>query len=182
MGVRRRRASFSCQPVRTGEAVMDRLWAPWRIGYVTQAHKEAACFLCEAAAAKDNREKLVLWRAGTCFCMLNCWPYNNGHMMVAPLAHKADLNDLSDDELLEQMRLLRRCRQNLAAVIKPAGFNVGLNLGRAAGAGVVGHLHWHIVPRWDGDTNFMPVVAEAKVIAQSLESLWELLRQVDGGQ
>jgi ATP adenylyltransferase len=161
---------------------MDRLWAPWRIGYVTQAHKEAACFLCEAAAAKDNREKLVLWRAGTCFSMLNCWPYNNGHMMVAPLAHKADLSDLSDDELLEQMQLLRRCQRNLAAVVKPAGFNVGLNLGRAAGAGVVGHLHWHIVPRWDGDTNFMPVVAEAKVIAQSLESLWELLRQVDGGQ
>jgi ATP adenylyltransferase len=103
-------------------------------------------------------------------------------MMVAPLAHKADLSDLSDDELLEQMQLLRRCQRNLAAVVKPAGFNVGLNLGRAAGAGVVGHLHWHIVPRWDGDTNFMPVVAEAKVIAQSLESLWELLRQVDGGQ
>lgn len=160
---------------------MDQLWAPWRIEYVSRPDKENGCFLCEAAGAADDREKLVLWRGETCFCLLNCWPYNNGHLMIAPLAHKGDLRDLSDDELLDQVRSLRRCREDLEAVLKPSGFNIGLNLGKAAGAGVAGHMHWHIVPRWDGDTNFMPVLAETRVIAQSLDSLWELLRRVHGG-
>ena len=158
---------------------MEQLWAPWRINYVSRADKERGCFLCEAAQATDDRRSLVLWRERSSFCMMNSWPYNNGHLMVAPLAHKADLTDLSDDELLEHMQLLRRCRDNLVAAIRPAGFNIGLNLGKAAGAGVPGHMHWHIVPRWEGDTNFMPVVADTKVIAQSLDSLWELLRQAD---
>lgn len=161
---------------------MDQLWAPWRIGYVSRADKEQECFLCRAAEAADDREHLVLWRAAGAFCMLNRWPYNNGHLMVAPLAHKADLSELSDAELLEQMRMLQRCRDNLAAAIKPAGFNIGLNMGKAAGAGVAGHIHWHIVPRWEGDTNFMPVIADTKVIAQSLDALWELLREVDAGK
>lgn len=160
---------------------MDRLWAPWRLEYVSRADKENGCFLCEAAQATDDGEKLVLWRGRTAFCLLNCWPYNNGHLMVAPLAHMADLTDLSDDELLEQMQFLRRCRRNLEAAINPAGFNIGLNLGKAAGAGLAGHLHWHIVPRWEGDTNFMPVLADTKVIPQSLHALWELLRRADCG-
>jgi ATP adenylyltransferase len=159
---------------------MDRLWAPWRIGYVSQADKENECFLCAAAQSDDDKQSMVVLRGRSCFCVLNRWPYNNGHLIVAPLAHKADLTELTDAELLEQMQMLRRCRENLAAAAKPHGFNIGLNLGKAAGAGLAGHLHWHIVPRWEGDTNFMPVLADAKVIAQSLESLWELLRQVDG--
>jgi len=161
---------------------MDRLWAPWRIGYVSQPNKEDECFLCEAAGSCDDQRSMVVLRGRTSFCMLNRWPYNNGHLMVAPVTHKADLADLTDAELLEQMQLLRRCRDNLAAAVKPHGYNIGLNLGKAAGAGLAGHMHWHIVPRWEGDTNFMPVLSDAKVIAQSLESLYELLRQVDGSQ
>lgn len=160
---------------------MEQLWAPWRIGYVSRADKEDQCFLCRAAQAADDREHLVLWRGDGCFAMLNRWPYNNGHLMVAPVAHKADLPEMSDAELLGQMRMLRRCRDSLAAAIKPAGFNIGLNVGTAAGAGVAGHMHWHIVPRWEGDTNFMPVVADTKVIAQSLDALYELLRGEHGG-
>ncbi|MHC4593062.1 MAG: HIT family protein [Planctomycetota bacterium] len=159
---------------------MDQLWAPWRLDYVSRHDKGNGCFLCEAAQATDDRERFVLWRGQTCFCLLNCWPYNNGHLMVAPLAHKADLADLDDGELLEHVQVLRRCQRALNDAIQPAGFNIGLNLGSAGGAGVPGHLHWHVVPRWEGDTNFMPVVANTKVIPQSLSELWELLRRVDG--
>ncbi len=157
---------------------MDRLWAPWRMDYVAEPKKdEGGCFLCRAARADADREMLVLWRSDDCFCVLNRWPYNNGHLMVAPVEHKGQLSELSDAELLEQLRMVRRAEQRLRAVMNPSGFNVGLNLGAAAGAGLPGHLHWHIVPRWDGDTNFMPVLAETKVIPQSLEELWELLRE-----
>jgi ATP adenylyltransferase len=160
---------------------MDQLWAPWRIDYVAQADKEAGgCFLCAAAEPGRDREKLVLWRGRHCFSVMNRWPYNNGHLIVAPLAHRADLSELSDEALLEQMQMLRRCRRNLGAALDPAGFNIGLNLGAAAGAGLPGHLHWHIVPRWEGDTNFMAVVADTKVIPQSLGQLWVLLRETDG--
>ncbi len=160
---------------------MDRLWAPWRIEYVSEPDKGDGCFLCEAAGSTSDREMLVLWRGEHSFCLLNRWPYNNGHLMVAPLAHKGDLDDLSEEELVEQLHLLRRCKKNLTAAAQPSGFNIGLNLGKAAGAGVPSHMHWHIVPRWDADTNFMPVLADTKVIPQSLDSLWELLRQVDQG-
>ncbi len=161
------------------KSAMDRLWAPWRINYVSEADKEADCFLCEAARSDQDREKLVLWRGEHSLCLLNRWPYNNGHLMVAPLEHKADLGDLADEELLEQLHMLVRCKSNLTAVMRPDGFNVGLNLGAAAGAGLAGHMHWHIVPRWEADTNFMPVLADTKVIPQSLESLWDLLREAD---
>ncbi|KPK65902.1 MAG: HIT family hydrolase [Planctomycetes bacterium SM23_32] len=160
---------------------MKQLWAPWRMEYIGRPDREGACFLCEAAAAPDDRRRLVLWRGTTSFCLMNCWPYNNGHLMVAPLAHKGDLGDLSEEELLEQMRLVRRCCRGLTALMSPAGFNIGLNLGKAAGAGVPGHMHWHVVPRWEADTNFMPVVADTKVIPQSLDELWQQLRDVDAG-
>ncbi|GAF89499.1 unnamed protein product [marine sediment metagenome] len=160
---------------------MDQLWAPWRIGYVAQPKKdEGGCFLCAAAQTGEDKESLVLWRGNHCFCVMNRWPYNNGHLMVAPLDHKADFARLADEELLEQLRMLRRCTANLDAVLQPSGFNVGLNLGTSAGAGLAGHLHWHIVPRWEGDTNWMPVVADTKVIPQALEELWEMLRGADG--
>jgi ATP adenylyltransferase len=114
--------------------------------------------------------------------VLNFWPYNNGHLMVAPLEHKADLAEMGDEELLEHVQLLRRGQQALSDVLQPSGFNIGLNVGKASGAGLPGHLHWHVVPRWEGDTNFMPVLGGTKVIPQSLSSLWELLRQADAGQ
>jgi ATP adenylyltransferase len=156
---------------------MNELWAPWRMAYVARPDRSGGCFLCEAAAAGEDRERYVLWRGETCLAVLNCFPYNNGHVLVAPTAHKADLADLTDAELVEQMDMLRRGQACLRKVMYPGGFNIGLNLGSAAGAGIPGHLHWHIVPRWPGDTNFMPVVAETKVIPQSLDRAWELLRE-----
>lgn len=159
---------------------MDQMWAPWRIDYVAQPDKEAeGCFLCRAARAEEDRPHLVLWRGSHCLTVMNRWPYNNGHLIIAPLEHRPDLSDLSDEALLEQMQMLQRCRRNLGAVLDPAGFNVGLNLGAAAGAGLPGHLHWHIVPRWEGDTNFMAVLADTKVIPQSLHDLWDLLQEAD---
>jgi ATP adenylyltransferase len=155
---------------------MDELWAPWRMEYVTRADKEAGCFLCAAASEGGDREKYVLWRGRECLAVLNCYPYNNGHILVAPTAHKADLADLTDGELTEQMAMLRRAQSSLRQVMNPGGFNIGLNLGSAAGAGIPGHLHWHIVPRWPGDTNFMPVLGRTNVIPQSLRRAWELLR------
>lgn len=154
---------------------MERIWAPWRLDYVQEESKDDGCFLCRAERDTKDRENLVLWRTGRSFAMLNRWPYNNGHLLVAPKAHKAEFSELTDEEMLDQMKLLRKCKEALKDSINPHGFNVGLNEGRAAGAGLEGHLHWHIVPRWHGDSNFMPVVASAKVIPQSLEALWELL-------
>jgi ATP adenylyltransferase len=160
---------------------MERLWAPWRLDYVGREDKEDGCFLCGAGRSGDEEARLVLWRTETCFAMLNRFPYNNGHLMVAPKAHKSSLADLTEDERLEQIELIVRCQANLTKAIRPAGFNVGLNLGAAAGAGVVGHMHWHIVPRWEGDTNFMPVLADTKVIPQSLAQLWQMLCDADEG-
>jgi ATP adenylyltransferase len=140
---------------------------------------EDGCFLCHAAASDNPRESLVLWQTRDSITVMNRWPYNNGHLLVAPIRHVGDLDELSLDEMTEQMQMLKRCKRNLEAVMRPDGFNIGLNLGRLAGAGVEDHLHWHIVPRWGGDTNFMPVTAATKVIPQSLDRLWELLREAD---
>ena len=161
---------------------MDRLWAPWRMEYIEEVDQPHGCFLCRAAQTDDDRAALVLWRSDECLAVMNRWPYNNGHLLIAPLRHTGELEELTENELAEQMTMLKRCRANLAAVMSPDGFNVGLNLGRSAGAGVEDHLHWHIVPRWNGDTNFMPVAAAAKVIPQSLETLWELLREAAATQ
>jgi len=158
---------------------MQRLWAPWRMEYIKGVEDRDGCFLCDAAACEDDRERLVLWREGSCLALLNRWPYNNGHLLVAPVRHVSDLAELSEEQLLCQMTMLQRCERNLKRVMSPDGFNVGLNLGRSAGAGLAEHMHWHVVPRWSGDTNFMPVSAATKVIPQSLEELWELLRRAD---
>jgi len=161
---------------------MDHIWAPWRIDYVSQPQKDRdGCFLCAAARRGRDEEDLVLWRGEQNFCLMNRWPYNNGHLMIAPLSHTGDLAELPDDVLLEQMHMLRRARKALGEVLSPGGFNVGINMGTAAGAGLADHVHWHIVPRWDGDTNFMPVLAQTKVIPQSLKELWRLLRKADAG-
>jgi ATP adenylyltransferase len=125
---------------------MDELWAPWRMEYIRRPDKGNACFLCAAAAADEDRERYVLWRGATCIAVLNCFPYNNGHTLVAPIAHKADLTDLTDREMAEQMDMLRRSEDCLRRVMNPGGFNIGLNLGSAAGAGIPGHLHWTSCP------------------------------------
>ena len=154
---------------------MDRLWAPWRIGYVADASKEDACFLCEAAAADDDREHLVIRRGGHCFAILNRYPYNNGHVMVAPYAHKADLPELADAERSEMMTLLEEIEGALRATFHAHGFNVGINIGAIAGAGVPGHIHAHIVPRWTGDTNFVSTVSDLKIVSQSLDEAYRTL-------
>jgi len=164
---------------------MDHLWAPWRLSYVA-AEKPTEppgdgpehCFVCRGLAAGDDRSHLILLRAEFCAVVLNKFPYNNGHLMVVPRAHRANLTELSDEELLEIQRTMQRMIGLLELAMKPDGFNCGLNLGRAAGAGLPGHLHWHIVPRWNGDTNFMPVLGNAKVMVQSLEASYDLLSSI----
>ena len=156
---------------------MDHLWAPWRLSYVSTAKPPADdCFLCRGRDAGDDRANLVAHRTPLSVVVLNRFPYNNGHLLVAPKAHKAGLDDLTAEELLDGLEAVRLCVRTLAELMQPHGFNVGLNLGKAAGAGVPGHLHWHVVPRWNGDTNFMPVLADVRVIVQSLEALYDLLR------
>lgn len=157
----------------------NQLWAPWRLSYVkTAPPKDAdACFLCSARDAEHeaDAENLLVHRGEHSLVVLNRFPYNNGHLLVTPAAHKADLRDLSDEELLECSHMLQKMLTVLQNSVHPDGFNVGLNLGRIAGAGVPGHLHWHIVPRWRGDTNFMPILGDAKVIPQSLDALYEVV-------
>ena len=161
---------------------MDRLWAPWRIGYVSNADKEEVCFLCAAAGANDDRADLVVRRGTHCFAILNRYPYNNGHVMVAPYAHKADLPDLTNDERSEMMSLVLDVQGALRATMNPHGFNVGINIGAAAGAGVPGHIHAHILPRWAGDTNFVSTVSDLKIISQSLEESYDLITRHFAGE
>jgi ATP adenylyltransferase len=156
---------------------MDHLWAPWRMAYVT-APKPAGgdgCFVCAGLAAEDDRTNRIVWRAPHGVVILNRFPYNNGHLLIAPLTHKASLDELGPEEFPAIMEMVRRCVHVLGELMRPDGFNVGLNLGRAAGAGLPGHLHWHIVPRWQGDVNFMPVIADTNVLVQSLDALHDLL-------
>ncbi len=161
---------------------MDHLWAPWRLSYISAPKEKPAgddCFICRgiAGAATDDRANLLVHRSALSVVFLNRFPYNNGHLLVCPQSHKGRLEELTLDELVDLQLVLRQMIGILQKRMNPDGFNVGLNLGRAAGAGVPGHLHWHIVPRWNGDTNFMPVVGDTKVISQSLESLYDLVRE-----
>jgi ATP adenylyltransferase len=156
---------------------MERLWAPWRLQYVASASGENAgeCVFC-AKQAGDERAMLIVHRGARCFVMLNLYPYANGHLMVAPYRHVATPGELDAEERAELWELLDHSLRALDATLKPHGANAGLNLGRSAGAGVEGHLHLHVVPRWNGDTNFMPVLADVRVMAQHLDDTWQLLR------
>ncbi len=146
---------------------MERLWAPWRLEYVSRADEPDGCVFCRAHAGRDE-EMLVVRRAGDVFALLNKFPYSSGHVMVAPYRHVGEFADLRDEEALEIHRLAQRALAALAAVYGPHGYNLGWNLGRIAGAGVVDHVHLHVVPRWAGDTNFMPVLADVKVLPEHL--------------
>ena len=157
---------------------MKFLYAPWRMAYIRKfSEKSSECFLCKAS--KDHRDdvNLVVHRGDRCFVILNRYPYNNGHIMVAPYKHTGKISDLDDDELMEMMQLLKLSIAVLEKEYRPDGFNVGLNLGRAAGAGLEDHLHFHVVPRWIGDTNFMPVISDTKVIPESLHESWKRIRE-----
>ncbi|MBC7821838.1 MAG: HIT domain-containing protein [Planctomycetaceae bacterium] len=161
----------------------ETLWAPWRLNYIVNAADKNAidtpqpgCFLCRYRDDTHDAENYVVDRSEHSLIVLNRFPYNNGHLLIAPREHKATLEELSDAELLDLQQQVRRMVKLLKLVMGAEGFNIGLNLGRVAGAGLPGHLHWHIVPRWNGDVNFMPIVADTKVIPQSLDSLYQLLR------
>jgi ATP adenylyltransferase len=164
---------------------MDKLWAPWRAEYVTTPKppgQDDPCFICEKLARHDDRADLVLLRQGNVAVMLNRYPYNNGHLLVMPKQHKSRLDELTVDEVLETQQMLGRMVKLLDRAMQPGGYNIGLNLGKVAGAGLPGHLHWHIVPRWFGDTNFMPVVSDTRVIVQSLAALYDLLHNELGNE
>lgn len=180
---------------------MDRLWAPWRLNYVRAGDAVSRAkgpggagpgpsgdleptkprnFILHADQSNADRDNLVVCRTELSIVILNRYPYNNGHLLVAPRRPAADLADLTEEELLDGQLTIRRMIEAMRGFMKPDGFNVGLNLGRAAGAGLPEHLHWHIVPRWEGDTNFMTVLADERVIVQSLDELWQSLRRALG--
>jgi ATP adenylyltransferase len=151
------------------------LWAPWRIEYI-RAPRDEGCFFCDYwANPGDDEKNLVLLRGRECFAVLNKYPYNGGHLMVAPAAHVSRLADVDDEVMAEVIRLLKLSERVLGAELGPQGYNVGFNIGRPAGAGVDDHLHLHVVPRWEGDTNFMPVFDDTRVVPVALEELWRLL-------
>ena len=155
------------------------LWAPWRIQYIQGLGESGGCFIChDSENPGDDDKNLVLWRSDRSITMLNHFPYNNGHLLIAPTRHIPDLDQASDEELLELTKLIRESQKVLSLAIKPHGFNVGMNFGRCGGAGLPDHFHIHIVPRWDGDTNFINVCSDTNVISQSLTELLEQLKQI----
>lgn len=158
---------------------MKHLWAPWRMAYVKGEDSEDGCFFCRKLAEEDrDAENYVLHRSERAFVIMNVFPYSNGHLLVSPRRHTGDFLDLNPEEMADLLALTRRCMRVLSETLVPHGFNVGLNLGEAAGAGVADHLHVHIVPRWKGDTNFMPVLADVKVIPEHLRHTYDLLKGI----
>ena len=155
---------------------MDYLWTPWRYQYVTKPEDAGVCVFCSAAQSEDDSKTLVVYRARHNLIILNRYPYTSGHVMVVPYLHVATLADLPDDALIEMALLARQCEKHLREAYHPDGLNLGVNLGKSAGAGIAGHLHLHVLPRWTGDTNFMTVVGETRVMPESLEVTWEKLR------
>jgi ATP adenylyltransferase len=156
---------------------MESLHAPWRIEYILSPKPELKEGLfTRIAQSSDDEANLVIARDRTCFALLNKYPYNGGHLMVVPYKEIADLNGLTEEELADLWKLVRRCINALKQLMKPDGFNIGINLGKVAGAGIVEHLHIHVVPRWNGDTNFMPVLANTTVLPQALSELAAKLR------
>ena len=154
------------------------MWAPWRMKYILHNIKSKKCFLCRSAREKkQDRKNYVLLRGTYCFVVLNIFPYNNGHLMVAPYRHVGDMEKLRDEEMKELMTLSVNAIRILKKALKPDGFNLGINLGKVSGAGLASHLHFHIVPRWQGDTNFMPVLGNIKIISQYLKETYKKLKK-----
>ena len=155
---------------------MKQLWAPWRMTYIDHGSKEESCIFCEKFREDNLRDGLVLAYSSHSVVMLNKYPYNNGHLLLAPRRHEKNLSSLSVGEYNDLNEALRRSVDIVCKVLNPGGINLGMNLGKCAGAGVEDHLHWHVVPRWEGDTNFMPVVAEARVMPQHLLDSYDRLK------
>lgn len=159
------------------------LWAPWRMKYIQGIDKSEECFLCRNIKnPQDDDKNFVLWRTKNAIVVLNLYPYNNGHILIAPLKHIAELSEAADEEMLEMTKLIRESQKLLSLTIAPNGFNVGINLGRCAGAGLPGHFHIHVVPRWNGDTNFINTCCDTDVISQSLSELFVGLKKTSKEQ
>lgn len=159
---------------------MQRLWAPWRLEYIV-GEKIDGCIFCVFPKQEDDRKNHILARGKHAFVIMNAFPYSNGHLMIVPYRHTSDLCELSDDENLEMMQLVQKSMRVLKQALAPDAFNVGVNQGTAAGAGIADHIHMHIVPRWNSDTNFMPVFADIKVIPEALETTYDKLKQIFDG-
>ncbi len=155
---------------------MDYLWTPWRYSYVSDATKDDACIFCKLLAAGDDRAGLIVLRGEKNFVILNRFPYTSGHVMVVPYAHVGDFTAVDAETLAEMMQLAQRVQRALATTYKPDGYNLGMNLGRCAGAGITGHVHLHVLPRWNGDTNFMATVGETRVHPEELTQTYHRLR------
>ena len=164
---------------------MERLWAPWRMAYIDNPQardKPAGCIFCDKPAGGDDAANRIVHRGRTGFVILNAYPYNNGHLMVVPYRHLSRLADLSPEENAEMMGLAALMTQALDDVMHPDGYNVGMNLGGVAGAGIADHLHLHVVPRWNGDTNFMPVLADVKVMPETLDQVYRKIAAALAGR
>jgi len=155
---------------------MEQLWAPWRMELIEKGDAKQACIFCDLPRSRDDRQNLILGRTPHTFAILNRYPYNNGHLMVVPRAHEADLASLPREQHEELGEMLRVAIRLVGQAYRAQGHNVGMNLGRAAGAGIAEHVHWHVVPRWNGDTNFMPVLGDTKVMIEHLQASWDRLR------
>jgi len=154
---------------------MKTLWAPWRIEYIT-GEKNEGCIFCDKPKEGNDKKNLILYKGETSFIIMNRYPYSNGHLMAVPYRHTNSMSELDDKEALELMNLTTKCIKILK-VMNPDGFNIGMNLGNAGGAGIDDHLHFHIVPRWNGDTNFMPLIGDVKVMPEYLEDTYETLSE-----
>ncbi len=154
---------------------MRNLWAPWRMEYIL-GERENYCIFCPPPPEADDAERLILFRGRYCMVVMNRYPYNNGHLLVAPWRHLPSLEGLTDEELLELNKLVRSCIRIIKKVMHPDGFNVGLNLGKVAGAGMADHLHYHVVPRWNGDTSFITVLGEVRTIPEHLQQTYRKLK------
>jgi len=154
---------------------MEQIWAPWRIEYILM-EKSKECILCEKPRQDDDTQNYILYRGSENFVILNSYPYNPGHLMIAPYRHVASLEGLTTEELHEHFEIVSRGVKLLRQIFSPGGFNIGVNIGRIAGAGIEGHVHTHIVPRWQGDTNFMPVLSATRVIPEALTETYNKLK------
>jgi ATP adenylyltransferase len=157
---------------------MKKIWAPWRLEYIKNAEKtNSECIFCTKPEENKDKENLIVHKDKYCFIILNKYPYNNGHLMVVPYEHKSDFLQFSDDVLLNIQNVIQKAIKALNNTMAPHGFNIGINMGRPAGAGIADHLHYHIVPRWNGDTNYMPVLSNTKVVSEALDQTWEKLHE-----
>ena len=156
---------------------MDHLWSPWRFQYVSKTLEPTGCIFCEKPRADNDEENLIFYRGQYNFCILNLYPYTSGHLMIVPYAHAATLSEASEETAAELMRLTRRAERALLEAYRPLGINVGMNIGECAGAGIAGHIHMHVLPRWPGDANFMTSIGETRVLVEDIRITYEKLKK-----